>query len=222
MHKYVLSFSSEKYPLLAKDLPDLPDSDICCPDGKEVIILLGGNEFVDKDCLLSGRQQIEQAIASGQKTISVRIAFTVPVRLGALFALIKKVRYRWKTQGTGIYHIDPNFLRDTGLERIQRNKQNAYQFSNRRWKIKPKEQQDRYQKLLNDLSSGYNDQYPMRVMLCRKGGYKDSLDDGHHRLSICIDNHIPMVALCFCYASSWQAVRQIFSFNHTTLYSKEK
>ena len=211
MH-YVLSFSSEKYPLAVRDLKNLPAAKIPFSSQKEIIILLGGNQFVEKDCLLAGQDKIRAALKAKNKTIPVRIAFTVPARFGALFALIKKIRYRWKTCGTGIYHIDPLFLRTHGLERIQRNAQNAYQFSNKRWKIKPQQQHNRYQTLLSEMDKGYNDAHPMRVMLCRKGGKKDSLDDGHHRLSICIDRHISPVALYFCYASSWQAVRQIFSF----------
>ena len=220
MH-YVLSFSSEKYPLAVQDLKNLPAADISFSSRKEVIVLLGGNDFVPNDCLLSGKKQIQEAIKSKKNVVPVRIAFTVPTKFTALFALIKKVRYRWKTHGTGIYHIDPLFLRTHGLERIQRNAKNAYQFSNHRWKIKPQQQKSRYQALLSDMEKGYDDSYPMRVMLCRKRGTTDSLDDGHHRLSICIDRHISPIALSFCYASSWQAVRQIFSFNKKYLLSKK-
>jgi len=213
MHSYVLSFSSEQYPLALKDVANLPDSTLPFESQNEVIILLGGNRLVQEDCLLAGRSKIQKALKNGEKVIPTRVAFPVPAHIGALFALIKKVRYRWKTNGTGIYHIDPNFLRNSGLERFRRNAENAYQFSSRRWKMKPTQQHDRYNKLVENISHGYDDSCPMRVMLCRKGGKKDSLDDGHHRLSICIDQHVPFITTRFCYASSWQAVRQILSFS---------
>ncbi len=214
MHSYVLSFSSELYPLTLEEVAALPDATIpFTAKEEEVIILLGGNTLIKEDCLLAGRSKIKQAIQKKNKTVSVRIAFPVPAHIGALFALIKKVRYRWKTNGTCVYHLDPHFLRDHGLERFKRTADNAYQFSNHRWKKSPAQQQERYHKLLENMSHGYDDSFPMRVMLCRTNGSKDSLDDGHHRLGICIDNHIPLVAIRFCYASSWQAVRQIFSFS---------
>ncbi len=213
MRSYVLSFSSEQYPLALKDVSVLPDSTLPFDSQDEVIILLGGNRLVQKDCLLAGRSKIQKALKNGEKIILTRIAFPVPAHIGALFALIKKIRYRWKTNGTGIYHIDPKFLRNSGLERSRRNAENAYQLSNHRWKIDPIKQRDKYNQLIQNMSRGYDDSYPMRVMLCRKGGKKDSLDDGHHRLGICIDKHIPFVTIHFCYASSWQAVRQILSFS---------
>ena len=211
MSFYVLSFSSEMYPLWAKDLIDLPDANIPYQSKDDVpILLLGGNAYVKQDCLLSGRTTIQQAIKNKQKTVPVRVAFSVPVKIGAAFALLKLIRYKWKTNGTKTYHVAPEFLRESGLERIQRNATNAYQLTSKKHPFNPTQQRERYQKLVQDMKAGYNDKFPMRAMLCRTNGIKDTLDDGHHRLSICIDNHVPFVTLQFCYASSWEAIRKIF------------
>jgi len=220
MSFYVLSSSSEIYPLQVKDLVDLPDADIPCDDQDVPVLLLGGNAYVKQDCLLSGRKKIQRAIKNKQKTIPVRVVFSVPTKIGACFALLKKIRYRWKTYGTNTYHIDPNFLRASGLERIQRNADNAYQMTSKKHFFKPEQQRDRYQKLIQDMKKGYDDKYPMRVMLCRTNGIKDTLDDGHHRLSICIDNHIPFVTVRFCYASSWEAIRDIILLRYRKWHKK--
>ncbi len=222
MSFYVLSLSSEVYPLQASDLINLPDADISYTDQDIPVILLGGNSCVKQDCLLAGRSKIQQAIKRKQKIISVRIAFSVPVKIGAAFALLKIVRYKWKTNGTNTYHVAPEFLRASGLERIQRNASNAYQLTSRKHTFNPTQQRNRYQKLVQDMKKGYDDKFPMRVMLCRTNGLKDTLDDGHHRLSICIDNHIPVVALRFCYASSWEAIRNIFLLRRGKWYKTKR
>ena len=48
-------------------------------------------------------------------------------------------------------------------------------------------------------TQGFNDKYPITIMLLRKEGKKDEILDGHHRLNIAIELGITTIPVRFVY-----------------------
>lgn len=197
--------SSHLYPFYVSDCLQLADAPINIPSKGEVAILLGNRERGTADTLLSGRTAL-QCMASNER-VNVRIYFPVEVNLHAFLSLLKYFRKRNKTFGTGIYHVNPSFLRESSLERCQRTEANAYQLNH--LKVEIDTPLAAYQRLSEQLKDGFDDRYPLTVMLHRVKRHIDSLDDGHHRLGLCIKHQLPHVGIQFCYASSSKACANI-------------
>ena len=88
-------------------------------------------------------------------------------------------------------------IKELDIERGIRNAENAYVIS-KRWHISPEERTRRYQELVKSLNNkGFDDNYPISIMLCRRCGIKDSVDDGHHRIGVCAEHNIDRIAIKF-------------------------
>lgn len=202
-----ICYSSEVYRLAAADLASLPDAVAAVKNmpSDEVILLIGKQKlWIDKqpravDMLLKGRNVVEQAVAAGKKYIPVRIAFESRIHpLDFISPLIRVLRYKYCFHGTGIYHISPLEIRRLGIERNFRTADNAYTFSNPKYQMP----EDERKKLYNDLKSsmlakGFDDRCPLDIMLCRNMGIQDTLNQGHHRMSIAVECNLPEVAVMF-------------------------
>ena len=197
--------SSPLYPFYASDCLPLANASIDFDSKGEVAILLGNRERGIADTLLAGRAQLEGMRPNDR--VNVRVYFPVEVSLRAFLSLLKYFRKRNKTFGTGIYHVNPSFLRESSLERCQRTEANAYQLNH--LKVEIDTPLAAYQRLSEQLKDGFDDRHPLTVMLHRVKRHIDSLDDGHHRLGLCIKHQLPHVGIQFCYASSSKACANI-------------
>jgi len=186
-----LGWSYCVYPLSADDFAGVPDysgepiPDSALPDD-EVILFMGDGE---RDSLLRGRAAIE-AKAGG--TVMVRIVFRPSVsKWNIPAAVVRVLRNRYRYRGSNVYHIDPQAIRDMGLERAVRTLDNP----------QPRENRDRLadmELLKKSLeTNGYDDARPIVVMLCRTGGRMDSLRQGHHRISACLACGMSRMAVSF-------------------------
>ena len=109
----------------------------------------------------------------------------------------KGLRQYYKFNSSGVYHITLQNLRALHIERGFRNAQNAYDIS-KRWHISPEERRQKYNRLLESMqANGFDDKYPISIMLCRRCGVKDCVDDGHHRIGICAEHGIERIAISF-------------------------
>ncbi len=55
-----------------------------------------------------------------------------------------------------------------------------------------------YQQLKDSMSThGYDDRFPLDIMLCRNFGIQDTLNQGHHRMGVAIDCNIQRVSVMF-------------------------
>lgn len=206
MHRNIC-YSSEIYHLEPQDLVMLADSDsgyhTDCDD--EVVILIGQKDIYDEsrpiifDTLLKGREKVEQAVAAGVDFIPVRIAFISRInRWDFISPLIRVLRYKFKSYSSNIYHINPFEIRRLKIERSFRTPENAYQFSNPKYKMSEEERQKLYQKLKDSMhKNGYDDRFPLDIMLCRNWGIQDTLNQGHHRMGVAIDCNIKKVSVMF-------------------------
>jgi len=62
----------------------------------------------------------------------------------------------------------------------------------------PEVRANRYKELQSSIQkNGFNDKFPISIMLCRRFGIKDSVDDGHHRIGVCVENNIERIAIHF-------------------------
>ncbi len=202
-----ICYSSEVYKLATADLAALPDADYSIKNmpSDDVILLIGKQKlWIDKqpraiDMLLKGRAVVKQALADGKKYIPVRIAFETRMHpFDFISPLIRVLRYKYCFHGTGIYHISPLEIRRLGIERNFRTAENAYTFSNPKYQMPEAERQ----KLYNDLkfsmqTKGFDDRFPLDIMLCRNMGIQDTLNQGHHRMSIAVECNLSDVAVMF-------------------------
>lgn len=199
-----IGYSSELYEIDPADLlllPDSPDNLTQCQD--EIIVLLGNKDLGRKDTLIRGRNKVKSALNNGISYIPVRFAFqsTIP-DWNWLPLFIKKFRYPYKFFSTNIYHLRASRIRELKLERGIRTKANAYAITNKKWAIPEAQRIQKYNQLLSSLKNGFDDNYPISIMLCRKYGCKDCVDNGHHRLGICIEAGIDRIATNFIAAGS--------------------
>lgn len=202
-----ICYSSETYHLDPQDLFILKDSSLSdeVNVSDEVVLLIGHNPiWIDKsigtpDTLLKGRAALEKAVADKVPYVPVRIAFIPKIsRFDFISPLIRVLRYKHKFYSSNIYHIDPFEIRSKKIERNFRSQANAYQFSNPKYKMDEAQRVSMYEKLKESmLTNGYNDRYPIDIMLCRILGVQDTLNQGHHRMGVAIDCNIHRIAVVF-------------------------
>lgn len=197
-----IGYASEIYHIDPQDLLTLPDTpaqraaSICKKD--EIIVLIGNQNLNISDTLVCGRESINRALEEKQPYIPVRFVFTSVISAWNLLPIfIKKFRYKYKYFNTRIYHLEASQIRRLGIERGIRTKENAYAITNKRWAISEPERVNKYNALAASLRLGFKDDYPISIMLCRRMGCKDCVDNGHHRLGICIEEGIERISTNF-------------------------
>jgi hypothetical protein len=191
-----IGFSSNTYLLEAGDITKLPDymeDDIDLSAlTDDIVILIQKNK---PDSLLKGRKALESI--NPKTLIDTRVAFIPSIPKWFIFPnFIRAYRERFIYRGSNVYHIQPQTIRDLRLERVIRNRSNAYCL--RQYKFDKNECDKKYEDLYNQIkTNGYDDSNPIFVMLCRKGGMVDSLKQGHHRMSVCLECGIPLITVKF-------------------------
>lgn len=193
---FSIGYSSEVYNIEAADISKLADF-----KGKKKIRTKNQiTVLIDKDGdkLISGRQTVEDAIKAGKTHVPVRFIFNLQYPIWKLhITFIKKFRYSSIMPSSEIYHIIPQEIRDMGLERAFRNADNAFQIKEA-WYGTATESDNLFEKLKNNLiENGYDDTYPMDIQLCRSFGVQDTLNQGHHRLSLLVEHQIPRASVRF-------------------------
>jgi ParB-like chromosome segregation protein Spo0J len=110
------------------------------------------------------------------------------------------MRRDYSVESSEAYLINPQQLRDLGLELIRRDGKNAYK-SHREYKhLSPEERAGIYTELKDKIErEGFRRDLPIIVMLLRKDGKKDRILQGHHRLSIALElglEEVPVRFVC--------------------------
>ena len=195
-----LGWSSHVYPLEAADFSDVPDyvgepipADDLPPD--RVILLIRKGR---PDSLVRGREEIARHVGG---TVDVRVVFVPTVaRWNLLGTLVRVCRNRYRYHGSRVYHISAAAVRNMKLERAIRTTDNPHLRAG-------KDRAKSMARLLESLKrDGYRDDKPIVVMLCRTGGLADSLRQGHHRVSACLECGVDRMAVEFAAAgvAPWQ------------------
>lgn len=199
MHE--LCLSSELYPVEPADiavLEDGPGEKYRCCLKDDIVVLIGDSQAGQKDTLLTGREKVRHAIENGAVSVPVRFAFITKIsRFDLITVFIKRLRARYKIFSSNIYHMDPLEIRKLKIERNIRTKENAYIFSNPRFYYNEEERSRQYNELYNSMQKGYDDNFPLDVMLLRMMGIKDTVNQGHHRMGIAVECKLPRVAVRF-------------------------
>ncbi len=194
-------YSSEVYNLAPEDLAVLKDTPAGhdCKAEDEAVILIGNSKLGTKDTLLKGREVVERAVAAKKPYIPVRIAFVSRINKYNLPALlVRQLRYKHIAYSSNHYHIDPKEIRKLGIERGFRNAKNAYMFSNPKYQMSEEERAKNYQNLKESmLTKGYDDNWPIDIMLCRQFGVQDNVNQGHHRMSVALECSLPQISIMF-------------------------
>lgn len=196
-----LGISSNVYPLEAADVARLADYDGApIPDAAlpadDVIIYIRPD---GPDVLLRGRARVTSAAAADARaTVGVRIVFKPSIAKWNLLAtLVRVLRNRYRYHGTGVYHIAAQAVRDLKVERAVRTLDNPQQRKNR-------DRAASMRRLAESLRTrGYDDTKPINIQVCRICGRRDSLRQGHHRVSACLACGVTRMAVGFCAAGAW-------------------
>ncbi|OXU15007.1 hypothetical protein [Sedimentisphaera salicampi] len=195
--------SSETYKLAPEDLASLPahsDADkLAIRFSEEVAVLIGNAQKGESDYLIKGKAKAEQALSHGIEYVDARIGFqnNMPPFLRFL-SMFKFARQKFKYSSSGIYHISAGEIRRMGIERGIRNRENAYGIRNPKWRIPESQREGKYKELSREIrENGYKDEYPISIMVCRSFGVLDTLDQGHHRISICLEQGVDRMAVEF-------------------------
>lgn len=211
-----LALSSEIYLIKASELKKLSQDNSLISAAKgvkssEIIVLLNTGT---PDVLLSGAKRIGEA-AEGD-FLPVRFAYrSYPAWQAFFINLIKPVKRKFYSVFPSTYTTTLACLLANNITRGERNEQNAYQWTNKKWQISREEAHRRYSDLYNSIkANGYDAKSPMLVMLNRKFGVKDQLLQGHHRIGICKALNVSEVSISF-----WAVPR---SFGFFKLFTKRK
>ena len=112
----------------------------------------------------------------------------------------------WTKASSRIYHIDPQYLRNLGMERygaggVGRHRDNAYDGKEETKDLTKREKEERYDTLKESIQrDGFNEEFPILIMLRRENGV-DMIFEGHHRLNIAIELGLKTVPVRFI---EWQ------------------
>ena len=195
-----LCFSSETYMIEINDVAVLNDSnvDFVCKKNQDIVILMGDMEQNIPDTLLCGRENINKAIANKEEYVAVKIAFISKIKKYDIFTqFIKKLRGKYKIWSSNIYHTNPEFIRKMKIERSFRTKENAYNFTNPLYRRTDDERINRYEKLCESIKNGYDDNFPIDIMLLRMLGIKDNVNNGHHRMAVVLEQGVKRISVRF-------------------------
>ena len=191
-----LGWSSRTYPLRAADVAAAPDydgapiADADLPDDPVILLIRPDGP----DALLRGRAEAE---AAGSGAVDVRVAFVPSIaKWNLLPVFVRFLRDKRRYEGSGIYHIATDAIRRMGLERAVRTLENPH----RRGGVDRRAKMARLESSLRER--GYDDSHPVNVMLCRTLGMEDSLRQGHHRISACLECGIPVMTVHFSAAAA--------------------
>ncbi len=197
-----IGFSSEIYFIEPQDILALADNQSELPTDfvpeDAITVLLGNRSTNTPDTLICGREAAQKALDTDEELVPVRFVFHSNIaELNILPLFFKVLREGFKYKSDNVYHTTLSSIRKLHIERGFRNAENAYDIS-KRWHISPEERVRKYTQLKESLlKNGFDDKYPISVMLCRRCGAKDCIDDGHHRIGICVENGIERIAITF-------------------------
>ena len=199
--------SSELYQLEPQDLLKLEPLDNLEPSlqkllaslASTVVILLGDHRTGQADKLAAGRTALLQAEQSGLQRIAVAVVFPLRTPRWDFFStFMKRRRETYRGYGTAVYHASAAELRAMNVERNIRSAETAYNYTNKRWHHSEQERADKYTALVTSLrDNGFDDQYPLEIMLRRSFGARDTFQQGHHRMAACFEAGVDRVALRF-------------------------
>ena len=110
-------------------------------------------------------------------------------------------------KSSNVYWIDPKELRGLGVEKYDKNRDNAFK-SHWEWKDKTQEERAGVYDLLKNIikRKGFDPHNPIEVLLNRHDN-QDKLWQGHHRLAIAIELGLDKVPVRFVYEDKQYALR---------------
>ncbi len=198
----MLAFSSDIYLIKTAELQKLPHKKGIIPDNGEITLFLDAE---NGDCLISGAGDVA---AAADEYLPVRLAYQSFPKLKSFFInLNKKIKRRHYIISPAVYTVPLQCLYDNHVLRGERNAQNAYEWTNKRWQMSAEEKHKRWTDLYNSLKNrGFDRNDPILLVLNRCLGVKDQIFQGHHRLGICKELKMKEVAVSF-----W-AVHRSFDF----------
>lgn len=196
LKKYLVS-ASNAYLLDVGTLSNLEKAPQYREDVAEVTLMLSSDPQ-QPDKLLSGMDVLRNCRQNGVEFVKTRVMYySCHPLLGFFLQLIKPIKRNSVTAGASVYKTKLSDLLQLQLTRGIRNRENAYQLRNKKWKIPPEEQKKRFEELYRSLKNGYNFQYPLFIGLNRQMGFKDQILQGHHRIGICQELGIEDVSISF-------------------------
>ncbi len=187
--------SSDVYFIKVKDLLELESADIKLPlcNDIDAAIMVDKNNCklcFGKDFLLSKDKD---------DFVKTRVFYySYPPFIGFLINFVRSLKRKSWVVNDKSFRVLFDKLVEAKLTRCDRTRENAYQWTSKRWRMDRDTANKRYNDLYNSLKeNGYDEKYPMIVLINRKYGVKDQIYQGHHRIGICKEVGIKEVNICF-------------------------
>ena len=112
------------------------------------------------------------------------------------------------TSTSKVYHISPLHLRSLEVERDTRDRENAYEGSKAYTHLTREQKEAKYDALKESIRhKGFNEEFPIVIMIKRVNNKHDQIFQGHHRLNIAIELGLPTVPVRFITAEEQQQRR---------------
>lgn len=192
-----LCFSSETYFIKVSNLAKLEkkiiDDKKLAKCENEIVIMVDANGVY----IVKGNNNLK--IKEQNDFIETRVCYySLSPFVGFFINLIKPLKRKFYVRNSMSFRVRFDKFLGANLTRGERNRENAYQWTNKRWKISNEVALIKYDELYKSLEeNGYDENYPMIVMINRKFGVKDQILQGHHRIGICKEVGIDEVNICF-------------------------
>ncbi len=201
-------WSSFTYSVSVASLAPLHDAPDASLNG--VAVYLGRNRAApsgiasddDRDVLLAGRDLIARALADNTPFLPVRFFFRgySPALLRWPLHLFAPYKRRVYFVSSAAYNLDLAAFGQLRLLRQHYTRDTAYSHCSRFRNTPAAERVAEYDKLVASMRNGFNPEFPLRVMLRRDLGLRDTLRDGHHRLMAARDAGLAQVPVRFVFA----------------------
>ena len=190
-----LCYSSDLYYIRVSDLLALNDAEVNIGNSKD----LEAGILVNKDTckLCFNRDYLLQK--DKNDFVKTRVFYySYPLFIGFLINFVKKFKRKSWVMNDMSFRVLFDELIDANLTRCDRTRENAYDWTSKRWRMSREQANKRYNDLYKSLKeNGYDEKYPMIVLINRKLGVKDQIYQGHHRSGICKEVGIKEVNICF-------------------------
>lgn len=223
-----LAYSSDIYHIKIKELLALFDASFESPFENlytdKVVLFIGQEKKNLPDTLACGRDILVQALNKGLTHYPTRIVFEQRAQQLSFLALLKPIRKKYLDFSVNSYEIYLSDIIDNHLERNIKSEETAYNYSERnKWGVPKDQRQARFHEIDESFKNhGYDQRYPMVVMLCRGLGVKDKLHQGHHRMFFCRKYNIKYVQVQFLACNSFTGhFKQFFSWLNNTIKYKQ-
>ena len=117
-------------------------------------------------------------------------------------------------ESSEVYHISPIQLRNLEIEEDVHTRENAYEGWTRAH-LTREQKEEKYDTLKESIRhKGFNEEFPIVIMIKRVNNKYDQIFQGHHRLNIAIELELPTVPVRFITTTTTTTAHEEQQYDH--------